>query len=182
MCGKADHFVRGSVEYPDVSSSEKMIAAWRVSLFLFCSVLRGFSAEPDWAAVEKHAVDLLGRYVQIRSVNPPADTSTTAKLFAAEFAAAKMEAKLYQSGPGGRTNLLVRLPGRDRSKRPLLLLNHMDVVPVDPSRWTQDPFGAKIVDGVMWGRGTLDMKSTGVIELTSLILLKQLGIVPPRDI
>ncbi|MBV9035964.1 MAG: M20/M25/M40 family metallo-hydrolase, partial [Acidobacteriaceae bacterium] len=165
-----------------MASSEQMITARWVSLLLFCFVLPGFSSEPDWAAVEKHAVDLLGKYVQIRSVNPPADTSATAKLFAAEFAAAGMEAKLYESGPGGKTNLLARLPGKDRSKRPLLLLNHMDVVPVDPSRWTQDPFGAKIVDGVMWGRGTLDMKSTGVIELTSLILLKQLGIVPPRDI
>jgi acetylornithine deacetylase/succinyl-diaminopimelate desuccinylase-like protein len=162
-------------------SSEKMIAM-RVSFLLICFVFPIFSAEPDWPTVEKHAVDLLGRYVRIRSINPPADTSATAKLLAAEFAAAGMEAKLYESGPGGKTNLLVRLPGRDRSQRPLLLLNHMDVVPVDASRWNKDPFGAEVADGVMWGRGTLDMKSTGVIELTTLILLKQLGIVPPRDV
>jgi acetylornithine deacetylase/succinyl-diaminopimelate desuccinylase-like protein len=159
-----------------------MIAARWTSIFLIWSVLPAFPAEPDWPAIETHAVDLLGRYVRIRSINPPADTSATAKLLAAEFAAAGMETKLYESGPGGRTNLLVRLPGRDRSMRPLLLLNHMDVVPVDASRWKKDPFGAEVVDGVMWGRGTLDMKSTGVIELTTLILLKQLGIVPPRDI
>jgi acetylornithine deacetylase/succinyl-diaminopimelate desuccinylase-like protein len=159
-----------------------MLTARQISLLLLCFILPAFSAEPDWPMVEKHAVDLLGKYVRTRSINPPADTSAAAKLFAAEFAAAGMEAKLYESGPGGRTNLLVRLPGRDRSKRPLLLLNHMDVVPVDPSRWTKDPFGAQIADGVMWGRGTLDMKSTGVIELTTLILLKQLGVVPARDI
>ena len=159
-----------------------MTAVQWASLLSLLYVLPLFPAEPDWPTVEKHAVDLLGRYVRIRSINPPADTSAAAKLFAAEFAAAGMEAKLYESGPGGRTNLLVRLPGRDHSKRPLLLLNHMDVVPVDPVRWTKDPFGAEIEGGVMWGRGTLDMKSTGVIELTTLILLKQLGVVPARDI
>ncbi len=165
-----------------MASSEKMIAMRWVSFLLILSALPVFSAEPDWPTVEKQAVDLLGRYVRLRSINPPADTSATAKLLAAEFAAAGMEAKTYESGPGGKTNLLARLPGKDRSKRPLLLLNHMDVVPVDASRWKKDPFGAEIADGVMWGRGTLDMKSTGVMELTTLILLKRLGIVPARDI
>jgi acetylornithine deacetylase/succinyl-diaminopimelate desuccinylase-like protein len=140
------------------------------------------AVEPDWPSVEQHAIDLLQRYVRIQSVNPPGDTSETAKLLQAEFAAAGLAARLYESAPGGKTNLLVRLPGRNRSLRPLLLLNHMDVVPVDPSRWKEDPFGAQIKDGMLWGRGSLDMKSTGVMQLTALILLKQLGIVPPRDI
>jgi acetylornithine deacetylase/succinyl-diaminopimelate desuccinylase-like protein len=152
------------------------------SVVLVFSLTPAFGAEPDWPQVEKHAVDLLQRYVRIRSVNPPADTSETAKLLQGEFAAAGMEAKLYASGAGGKTNLLVRLPGKDRAKRPLLLLNHMDVVPVDAARWKQEPFGALIEEGRLWGRGSLDMKSTGVMQLTALILLKQLGIVPPRDI
>jgi acetylornithine deacetylase/succinyl-diaminopimelate desuccinylase-like protein len=58
----------------------------------------------------------------------------------------------------------------------------MDVVPVDASRWKQDPFGAEIKDGILWGRGSLDMKSTAIQQLTALVLLKRLGIVPPRDI
>jgi acetylornithine deacetylase/succinyl-diaminopimelate desuccinylase-like protein len=99
-----------------------------------------------------------------------------------ELTAAGLEAKSYQSGAGGKTNLIARLPGRDRSKRALVLLNHMDVVPVDPSRWKFPPFGADIVHDIIWGRGTLDMKSTGVMQVTALILLKQVGIVPPRDI
>jgi acetylornithine deacetylase/succinyl-diaminopimelate desuccinylase-like protein len=140
------------------------------------------AAEPDWPQVEQHALELLQRYVRIASVNPPADTSQTAKLIQSELAAAGLNATLYQSGSGGKTNLIARLPGRERSRRPLLLLNHMDVVPVDPSRWKENPFGAEIKDGVLWGRGSLDMKSTGVMQLTALILLKQLGIVPARDI
>ncbi len=101
------------------------------ALLAFCTLVTA-QTEPDWPSVEQHAIALLQRYVRIASVNPPADTSETAKLLEAELIAAGMAPKLYQSAPGGKTNLIVRLPGKDRTKRPLLLLNHMDVVPVDP--------------------------------------------------
>ncbi len=140
------------------------------------------AASPDWPRVEQHAVEFLQEYVRVRSVNPPADTRETAKLLAHEFASVGIEAKLYESNNAGHVNLLARLPGKDRTLRPLLLLNHMDVVPVDASRWKMDPFGAQIEGGELWGRGSLDMKSTGVQQLTALMLMKQLGIVPPRDI
>ncbi len=77
---------------------------------------------------------------------------------------------------------MVRVPGRDRTKKALLLLNHFDVVPVDPKAWSVDPFGAVIKDGIIWGRGTLDMKGIGVQQLTALIQLHKTGIVPARDI
>ena len=140
------------------------------------------ASEPDWPKVENHAVDLLQRYIRLKSINPPGDTSATARLLQAEFAANGLEAELFPSGANGKTNLLVRLPGKDRSKGPLVLLNHMDVVPVDASRWKQDPFGAQIQNGEIWGRGSLDMKSTGIMQLNALLLLKKLGIVPSRDI
>lgn len=147
---------------------------------LVCSMCS--AAEPDWPKVEQHAIDVLQEYVRIASVNPPADTSKTAKLLQQELTAAGIESQLYVSAPGGKTNLIARLPGKDRMAKPLLLLNHMDVVPVDATHWKQNPFGAEIQNGLMWGRGTLDMKSTGIMQLTALILLKQLGIVPSRDI
>jgi acetylornithine deacetylase/succinyl-diaminopimelate desuccinylase-like protein len=140
------------------------------------------AADPDWAAVEKHALDLLQRYVRIASINPPANTAATAALFKAELETAGLAPKLYTSGPDGQTNLIVRLQGRDLSKKPLLLLNHFDVVPIDPKAWSVDPFGAIVRDGWIWGRGTLDMKGLGVQQLTALVTLKAAGIVPPRDI
>ena len=153
-----------------------------LSLLLFAfSRPAALPAQPDWPAVEKHALELFQNYVRIASVNPPADTRATAELLKKEFDNAGLEAKLLESGTN-HLNLLVRLPGRDRSKKPLLLLNHMDVVPVAAKQWKVEPFSASIQDGNIWGRGTLDMKSTGVMELTSLLLLKQLAIVPPRDI
>lgn len=125
---------------------------------------------------------LLASYVRTQSINPPADTRPAAALLASELKTAGLEPTIYQSDSPGKVNLLVRLPGRDRSKKPLLLLNHMDVVPVDPSRWKRQPFGAEIIDGQLWGRGSLDMKSTGIAQLTALIELKKQGLVPPRDI
>ncbi|HEV2689193.1 MAG TPA: M20/M25/M40 family metallo-hydrolase [Bryobacteraceae bacterium] len=140
------------------------------------------AAEPDWAAVEKHAVEFLQEYVRIASINPPADTAPTAALIQRELEKNGLVPKVYHSGPGGQTNLVVRLKGRDSSKKPLLLLNHMDVVPVDAKAWGMDPFGAIIRDGFIWGRGTLDMKGIGVEHLMSLIALHNAGVMPARDI
>lgn len=151
-------------------------------LLLVFVCARVFAAEPDWAAVEKHALDLLQRYVRIASVNPPANTTQAAALFKTELEAAGLEPKLYTSGPDGQTNLVVRLRGRDSTKKPLLLLNHFDVVPVDAKAWSVDPFAALIKDGWIWGRGTLDMKGIGVQQLTALVTMKRMGLVPPRDI
>ncbi len=149
-------------------------------LGLLCCPL--WAAEPDWPVVEKHALELLQTYVRIASVNPPANTVEAAALIKGELEAAGFTPKLYASGPDGQTNLIVRLPGRDRSKKPLLLLNHFDVVPVDAKAWGMDPFAAIIKDGQIWGRGALDMKGLAVEQMTALIELKRAGIVPPRDI
>lgn len=146
------------------------------------SVAGAFGAEPDWPALEKHALEFFQTYVRIESVNPPADTRAVAELFRKELEGAGLSPKIYSAGPEHQTNLLVRLKGRDSTKKPLLLLNHFDVVPVDRKAWSVDPFGALIKDGYIWGRGTLDMKGVGVMQLMSIITMKRLGIVPPRDI
>ena len=58
-------------------------------------------------------------------------------------------------------------------KKPLLLLNHFDVVPVDRAAWGGvDPFGGAVKDGFIWGRGTLDMKGIGVMHMIAMITMK----------
>ena len=141
-----------------------------------------FAAEPDWPRIEKHALELLQQYVRIASVNPPADTRAAAALFQSELEKNGLSPRLYPNGPDGQTNLVVRLKGRDASKKPLLLLNHFDVVPVDAKAWNIDPFGAIIRDGYIWGRGSLDMKGIGVQQLTAMLALHAAGIAPTRDI
>lgn len=141
-----------------------------------------YGAEPDWQQIEKHSLEFLQQYVRMRSINPPADTAEPARLFQSELEKNGLAPKIFHSGPGGQTNLVVRLKGRDASKKPLLLLNHLDVVPVDEKAWGMDPFGAIIRDGFIWGRGTLDMKGLGVQQLMALIALHNAGITPSRDI
>ncbi len=141
-----------------------------------------FAADPDWAAIEKHALELLQQYVRIQSVDPPSDTAAAAQFLKAELEKNGLAPKVFHSGPGGQTNLVVRLKGRDSSKKPLLMLNHLDVVPVDEKAWKIAPFGGIIRDGFIWGRGTLDMKGIGVEQLTALIALHNAGITPSRDI
>ena len=95
------------------------------------------AAQPDWGTIEKHAVDLLQQYIRIESVNPPANTAAAAKFIQAELERNGLKPTIYTSGPGGQTNLVVRLKGRYPPKKPILLLNHFDVVPVDPKAWAR---------------------------------------------
>lgn len=152
-----------------------------VFIWLLAAALAG-AAEPDWPKVEQHALEFLQQYIRIASVNPPGDTHAAAALFRSELERNGLKPTLYPAGPNGQTNLVVRIPGRDRSRKPLLLMNHFDVVPVDPKAWPFDPFAAIIKDGYIWGRGAYDMKGIGVQQLTALIALHNAGIVPSRDI
>ncbi len=151
-----------------------------LSILLLLSVAR--AAAPDWSRIDPAALELLQRYIRIQSVNPPANTREAAALVRGLLEGAGISVRLYPSGPNGQTNLLARVPGRDRTKKPLLLLNHLDVVPVDRGAWKLDPFAAIVQDGQIWGRGTLDMKGIAVEQMMALVTLKQSGIVPPRDI
>ena len=135
---------------------------------------------PDWKAVEAEALQTLQRYVRINTSNPPGDVTKAADFVAGLLEKEGIPVTRYESVPG-RSIVLGRLKGAGHAK-PLLLLHHMDVVPADASRWTHDPFGAEIADGRLWGRGSIDMKGPGVIQLYSFILLKRLNIPLDRDV
>ncbi len=138
--------------------------------------------EPDWIEIDKKAVRLLQEYIRIPSINPPADTRATATFLTRELESAGFKVNRFQPDSSGCVNLLTRLEGRDRTARTLVLMTHMDVVPVDAKAWSMDPFGGEIKDGYIWGRGALDMKGIGIQQLMALVQMKRLGIVPPRDI
>ncbi len=153
----------------------------RILLVLLMAGL-AMAAEPNWPEFERSALEFFQRYVRVPSINPPADTAAAANLVKSLLEANGIPVRLYVSGPNGQTNLVARLPGRDRSKKPLLLLNHLDVVPVDRKAWKMDPFAAVIQDGFIWGRGTMDMKGIGSQQIWALVGLRQSGITPARDI
>lgn len=80
----------------------------------------------------------------------------SADLLAGELEGAGCDVERYEPAPG-RTSVLARIEGTDPSAPGLLLMGHTDVVPVNPDGWTRDPFGGELVDGVVWGRGAVDM-------------------------
>lgn len=125
----------------------------------------------NWDSLANEAAQLLSGYLQIQSLNPPGDERAAAEYLAGQLRARGFEPKIYESAPN-RANLLARLPG-DGTKKPILLYNHMDVVEADPARWSCDPFSGEIRDGYVYGRGAIDMKGMGILQLLALNLLQQ---------
>jgi acetylornithine deacetylase/succinyl-diaminopimelate desuccinylase-like protein len=142
---------------------------WLAAIFL--SVCGPLAAEPDFQALGREALRLSQEYLRIDSVNPPADTRKTAAFLQKLFESEGIPVQLYESSPG-HVNLLAQLKG-SRNEGRLLLMNHMDVVPADPSRWPVDPFSATIQDGFLYGRGAIDMKTTGIFQALTMIALKR---------
>jgi acetylornithine deacetylase/succinyl-diaminopimelate desuccinylase-like protein len=132
------------------------------------------------AELEAEAVCLLRHYVQIDTTNPPGNERASADFLAALLAREGIEAKVFESVPG-RANLYARLHG-DGSRKALMLVHHMDVVPADAGQWSVPPFGAEVRDGYVWGRGTLDNKGPGIMEVLSFIMLKRLKLPLARDV
>lgn len=138
------------------------------------------AAENDWSKLAAEAVGYLRDYIRIDSSNPPGDVAPAAAYLASVLQKQGISSELLPSDPPRKVNL-ARLRGNGR-KRPLLLLNHTDTVPADRSRWKSDPFGAEIRDGRLWGRGAVDMKSTGIAHLMTMLLLARDRVPLARDV
>jgi acetylornithine deacetylase/succinyl-diaminopimelate desuccinylase-like protein len=105
---------------------------------------------------------------------------------AAEYVAAKLEAlgltpQLFDAAPG-RTSLVARVPGRDPGRPAMVLHGHLDVVPADAANWSVDPFEGVVKDGMLWGRGAVDMKDMDAMILTSLGDILTSGELPAREL
>ncbi len=134
----------------------------------------------EQAAIQAEAVCLVRQYVQIDTTNPPGNELAAARFLAAFLQREGIEATLFEAAPG-RANLYARLHG-DGSRKALMLVHHMDVVPANPEEWTAPPFASQVRDGYVWGRGTLDNKGPGIMELLSFVMLKRLGVPLARDV
>lgn len=135
---------------------------------------------PDFDALAVEAAGRLSEYLQIETVNPPGNELPGAVFLRDLLARDDIDAEIFESDPG-RGNVCARLPG-DGSKRPVILLSHIDVVPASPESWSVPPFSGAIRDGFVWGRGALDMKGIGIIELMTLVALKRGNVPLARDV
>jgi len=136
----------------------------------------------DWDAATREATEILSRYVRIDSSHPRGRTVETAALFADHLAAEGISYRIYESPEEGKVNLVARLSAANPEGKPLMLSNHMDVVQAIPEDWRFPPFSGEVADGYVYGRGTLDDKGMGVMELMTVLLLKRLGVELRRDV
>ena len=135
-------------------------------------------SEEKWLELE--SVRLLRDYLRIDTRHERGEQEG-AEFLQRFFDCAGIQTEVVCPAPR-RCNLLARLPGR-RREGALLLLNHIDVAPVDPPSWTQAaPFEGKIRAGYLYGRGAYDMKSLAVVQALAMRGLKERGIVPRSDV
>ncbi|MDX1448509.1 MAG: M20 family metallopeptidase [Acidimicrobiia bacterium] len=103
-------------------------------------------------------VEFTRRLVRIPSVNRPGQGEAAVVAAVVELAESWGWEPLVEEVAPGRPNCIIRLEG-GLPGRTLLFEGHTDVVtPGDPEEWSRDPFGADLVDGRIWGRGSADMK------------------------
>jgi len=145
--------------------------------------LRGWPERIDWAKAGDEAVAVLADYLRLDTTNPPGNEDLATAFLAGRLRQEGIEAEIVPLGPG-RSSLVARLKGSG-VEAPLCLLSHTDVAAAEPAKWTagKGPFSG-VVDpqGYVWGRGALDMKGMGVLELQTLVWLKRLGVPLRRDV
>jgi len=128
--------------------------------------------------LQADATALLAQLVRHNTVNPPGNELAAQEELAALLSGAGFEVTLVGSTPE-RPNLVARLRGA--SEGPVLaLLSHVDTVLADPSEWAHDPWCGDVIDGQLWGRGALDMKSQTAAEVTAAVSLAREGWRPAR--
>jgi len=134
----------------------------------------------DWDQLLEEATHYLQQYVRIQTVNPPGNEIEGANFLKRTFDENSIPCQIFEPLPG-RGSILGTLKG-NREKKPILLLSHIDVVPVEKEGWEVDPFSGIIKDGYLYGRGAHDDKSMGIIEMMVLLILKRERVPLKRDI
>lgn len=137
------------------------------------------AAQVDPSVLQGEAVGWLQGYLRVNTINPPGNEIAGAQFLAAILKQEGIPFEIAESAPG-RANIWARLKGGN--KPALLLLHHMDVVPADRRFWSTDPLSGEIRDGHIYGRGTLDTKSTGILHLATLVALHRSKATLDRDV
>ncbi|MBN1572724.1 MAG: M20/M25/M40 family metallo-hydrolase [Deltaproteobacteria bacterium] len=130
--------------------------------------------------MKDEAVKLMCEYLKIDTTNPPGNEEKAVAFFKKIFEGEGIEYKTYEPKKG-RVSIRAQLSGSGE-RGPVLMISHTDVVPANRDEWSFDPFSGEIVEGMIRGRGALDMKGIGIMELTALLTLKREGAKLNRDL
>jgi acetylornithine deacetylase/succinyl-diaminopimelate desuccinylase-like protein len=140
---------------------------------------------PDTPTAQDEVVAICQDLLRIDSSNF-GDNEGPGERAAAEYVMASLtevglDPELFESAPR-RANVVVRLPGEDPSRPALVLHGHTDVVPAQAQDWSVDPFGGEEIDGLLWGRGAVDMKDMDAMVLAVVRQMVREGRKPARDV
>ncbi len=153
-------------------------------LFLLATLALPFSliAQPpmNWEKTNAETLEYFSHLVRIDTSNPPGNETKAAQYIQSILEREGIPCKLVGADPN-RLSVIARLKGSG-AKKPILVMGHTDVVGVQRERWSEDPFGAKLIDGYVWGRGTIDDKDVVTGALMTMLLLKRSGLPLDRDI
>lgn len=136
------------------------------------------TGSPETRSAE--AMKFLSALVKIDTSNPPGDEIKAADYIKSILDKEGIASEIFESAPG-RANLVARLKGNG-SKKPLLLMGHLDVVGVERDKWTIDPFAAITKDGYLYGRGSSDDKAMDAANLEIFLQLHRSRIPLDRDV
>ena len=134
--------------------------------------------------LEEEVVKICQDLIRIPSVNfgeGRGDEKAVAEYLVASLAEVGIEAKIYESAPN-RCNVIANIEGSNTARPGLVVHGHIDVVPANAADWSVDPFAAEIRDGMIWGRGAVDMKNVDAMILAIVRKWARTGYKPPRNI
>ncbi|MCM0638257.1 M20/M25/M40 family metallo-hydrolase [Cellulomonas wangsupingiae] len=140
---------------------------------------------PAGPTAQDEVVDLCRELIRFDTTNP-GDGTGPGEREAAEYVVGLLqdvglEPELFESAPG-RANVVVRLEGTDPTRPALVVHGHLDVVPAHAPDWSVDPFAGELRDGLVWGRGAVDMKDMDAMVLAVVRQMVREGRRPARDV
>ena len=128
------------------------------------------------------AENWMKQYLRIDTTNPPGNEMLGVEFFKKILDDEGIENRAFEIAPG-RGDLWARIRHTSaEAKRPIILLNHIDVVTSDSAHWKVPPFSGELRDGYIWGRGAQDMKDEGLAQLVVMVMLKREKAALDRDI
>lgn len=141
----------------------------------------------QWEKVGEEVISHLQQLIALNSSNPsptegtPDGNETAVATYLQKVLTQEgVQCEILEKVPG-RGNLMARLKGSGK-KKPLLLMAHADVVGVEKSRWSVDPFQGIVKEGFLYGRGSIDDKGMMAAELEIMLLLARSKIPLSRDV
>jgi acetylornithine deacetylase/succinyl-diaminopimelate desuccinylase-like protein len=128
--------------------------------------------------LERETTELLGELVRFNTVNPPGNERPAIEFLAGYLKEAGFETELLADDED-RPNLVADLHGSGDGPT-LCYLGHVDTVLADSADWAHDPWSGEVIDGFLWGRGALDMKSQVAAEAVGTAALARDGWRPAK--